>query len=168
VTEQEALLRMAAALLAGAIIGTERELLEKPAGVRTYALVCQGSALFMIVSLLINDRLTTAGDIADPTRIASTVVQGVGFIAGGVIFTAKQRVRGLTTAAGLWVVAAIGLFIGSGYYLLGFGASIMTVIALLGLNVVERRLPSNNSSSGPRTGRRRRVVARINGEATPE
>ena len=167
-SEQEALLRMAAALLAGAIIGTERELLEKPAGMRTYALVCQGSALFMIVSLLINDRIASEGDIADPTRIASTVVQGVGFIAGGVIFTAKARVKGLTTAAGLWVVAAIGLFIGSGYYLLGFGASVMTVAALLGLNEIERRLPTNNSSTGPRRRRNPRLAHSASDEATPE
>ena len=136
---------MAAALLAGGVLGFEREVTEKPAGIRTYALVCQGAALFMIVGLLLDQEAQGRGDIADPTRIASTVVQGIGFLAGGVIFTVRSRVRGLTTAAGIWVAAAIGLFMGSGYFVLGFGAVALSILSLLIFGWIEKKLPRNNS-----------------------
>lgn len=125
--------RLAFSLLVGAAIGLEREWQNKPAGIRTYALVCEGSALFMIASLMLNAEVTKAGGDADPSRIASTVVQGVGFIAGGVIFTRRTHVQGLTTAAGLWVTAAIGLAVGAGYYvpaLFGVAAALITLVPM--------------------------------------
>ena len=144
--ELDALIRMGAALLAGGILGFEREITEKPAGIRTYALVCQGAALFMIVGLLLDQQAHERGEVADPSRIASTVVQGIGFLAGGVIFTVRSRVRGLTTAAGIWVAAAVGLFIGAGYFLLGFGAVALSIVSLLVFGWIEEKLPRNNSS----------------------
>ena len=81
-TELDALIRMGAALLAGGILGFEREITEKPAGIRTYALVCQGAALFMIVGLLLDQQAQERGDVVDPSRIASTVVQGSAFWPG--------------------------------------------------------------------------------------
>lgn len=144
-TETDALIRMGAALLAGGILGFEREITEKPAGIRTFALVCEGAALFMIIALLLDEKAHERGEIADPSRIASTVVQGIGFLAGGVIFTIRSRVRGLTTAAGIWVAAAVGLFIGSGYFVLGFGAVALSIVALLVFGWIEEKLPRNNT-----------------------
>lgn len=125
--------RIAVSLIAGIIIGLEREWNDKPAGIRTYALVCEGSALFMIVSLLLGEQVVAAGRSYDPSRIASTVVQGVGFLAGGVIFTRGARVKGLTTAAAIWVTAALGLLIGAGFYtvaMMGVGAAIFMLVPM--------------------------------------
>lgn len=129
--------RLGAALLIGAVFGLERETVDKPAGLRTYMLVCEGSALFMLCSLLLGEQEIAAGGTYDPSRIASTVVQGIGFLAGGVVLTSGRRVRGLTTAASLWVAAALGLLAGAGFYLL---AAVATVIALVLLRAVEHRL----------------------------
>src|SRR4051812_27385997 len=120
-TEWEALGRVALALIAGAILGLEREMHDKPAGLRTYALMSQGAALFMVLDVMLADQQFSGSVSFDPSRMTTGVVQGIGFLAGGVIFTMGARVRGLTTAAGIWVAAAVGLLIGSGYYVLGFG-----------------------------------------------
>lgn len=125
--------RIVVSLAAGVIIGVEREWSDKPAGIRTYALVCEGSALFMIVSLLLGEQVVGTGREYDPSRIASTVVQGVGFLAGGVIFTRGARIKGLTTAAAVWVTAALGLLIGAGFYfvaMLGVGAAIFMLVPM--------------------------------------
>lgn len=130
--------RIALSLLAGAIIGIEREWKNRPAGVRTYALVCEGAALFMISSVLLSSEVAEAGGVADPSRIASTIVQGVGFIAGGVIFTHRAKVSGLTTAAGIWMVAAIGLAIGAGYYVAAYIGVAATLFTLIPMHWLER------------------------------
>ena len=131
-TEQEAILRMALAIGLGAVLGFERERLAKPAGLRTYALVCLGSTMFMIGSILLGDEVREAGGVGyDPSRIGSTIVQGIGFLAAGVVFTARGRVQGLTTAAGIWVTAAIGLLIGSGFYLVAIAGAAMTIATLV-------------------------------------
>lgn len=147
-TEWEALGRVGLALLAGALLGFERELYDKPAGLRTYALVSQGSALFMVLGILLANEGYGGQTTVDPSRIASTVVQGIGFLAGGVIFTVGARVKGLTTAAGVWVAAAVGLLIGGGFYVLGFGAVVMCVAALRMLAFVGQRVPTEQPSSG--------------------
>jgi putative Mg2+ transporter-C (MgtC) family protein len=146
----EILERVVISIVAGAIIGAEREWQSKPAGIRTYALVCEGSALFMIAGLLLNAEISKAGGISDPSRIASTVVQGVGFIAGGVIFTQRARVQGITTAAGIWVTAAIGLAIGAGFYTAAIIGVLATLFTLLPLNWVERGV--SKSDRTPRDG----------------
>jgi putative Mg2+ transporter-C (MgtC) family protein len=140
-TEWEALGRVALALVAGAILGLEREMHDKPAGLRTYALVSQGAALFMVLDVMLANEKFSGAVSFDPSRMTTGVVQGIGFLAGGVIFTMGARVRGLTTAAGIWIAAAIGLLIGSGYYVLGFGGVVLTLLTLESLSQVGMRIP---------------------------
>ena len=142
----EAVQRLGVALLFGSLLGLEREWSDKPAGLRTHMLVTEGAALFMICSLLLGDRVLAAGVPYDPSRIASTVVQGIGFLAGGVILTAGRRVRGLTTAAGIWVAAAIGLLVGAGFYAIAGISTAATIVALVLLRSLERRLPRGSST----------------------
>ena len=144
-TEWEALGRVALALLAGAILGFEREMHDKPAGLRTYALVSQGAALFMVLDLMLAQQHFSDSVSFDPSRMTTGVIQGIGFLAGGVIFTLGARVKGLTTAAAVWVAAAVGLLIGGGFYILGFGAVVMTLITLRSLTVVGPRVPHDRN-----------------------
>jgi putative Mg2+ transporter-C (MgtC) family protein len=143
------LLRLAVAAGLGGLIGFERELRDREAGFRTHILVCVGSALFTIVSAYGFRGFLNSGDAvirADPTRIAAQIVTGIGFLGAGAIIRQGLSVRGLTTAATLWVAAAIGLASGAGYY---SGAVIATVVTLLALwpfrllayRVVERVRP---------------------------
>lgn len=127
-------LRIALAVVFGALIGFERK--SKPAGFRTHALVSLGAALFMIASLLLgHDALDAGSTTYAPSRIASTVVQGVGFVAAGVIFASRGRIQGLTTAASIWVTAAIGLLAGAGF----FGEALFgTIAVVVVLEVFER------------------------------
>ena len=130
-SEWELVLRIAVAAVLGSIIGLEREYRAKAAGFRTHFLVAVGSALFMIISVYGFDGvLTTENHRLDVSRIAAQVVTGIGFIGAGVIILQRNIVRGVTTAAGVWVVAAIGLACGAGMYVI---ASATTVIVLLGL-----------------------------------
>jgi putative Mg2+ transporter-C (MgtC) family protein len=137
----EAIERLLLALLAGAAFGLERERLDKPAGLRTYMLVCEGAALFMIGSLLLGDDVRRAGGTSyDPSRIGATIVQGVGFLAGGVILVSGTRVQGITTAAGLWVAAAVGLLIGAGFFTIAIAGTIATLFVLICVRWVEHWL----------------------------
>jgi len=140
-TDLETLKRLALAMAAGAILGYERERAEKPAGVRTYMLVSEGAALFMMCGLLLSQQLDAVGRISDPGRIASTVIQGIGFIGAGVIITTGKKVIGVTTAAGLWVAAAIGLLAGAGFFTLAVAATIATLVGLIALQRLEVSLP---------------------------
>jgi putative Mg2+ transporter-C (MgtC) family protein len=129
----EALLRLALAAVLGGLIGIERELREREAGLRTHLLVSVGSALFTIVSAYGFHEFLASGQAvvrADPTRIAAQIVTGIGFLGAGAIIRQGLSVRGLTTAATLWVVAAIGMATGAGYY---SGAVITTALVLLSL-----------------------------------
>jgi putative Mg2+ transporter-C (MgtC) family protein len=152
-TDFEAVERMALAMVAGAILGFEREAANKAAGLRTYMLVVEGAALFMICAIRLSELMAQSGALSDPGRIASTVVQGIGFIAAGVIITTGREVFGLTTAAGIWVAAAIGLLIGAGFYVVGIVATVLTVTALLVLHAVERKIFPQETR--PPQGRRR-------------
>lgn len=140
-TDLETLKRLALAMAAGAILGYERERAEKPAGVRTYMLVAEGAALFMMCGLLLSQQLAEVGRISDPGRIASTVIQGIGFIGAGVIITTGQKVKGVTTAAGLWVAAAVGLLAGGGFFTLAVAATIATLVGLIALQRLETSVP---------------------------
>jgi putative Mg2+ transporter-C (MgtC) family protein len=129
----EALLRLALAAVLGGVVGIERELREREAGLRTHLLVALGSALFTIVSAYgFHAFLSSGANVvrADPTRIAAQIVTGIGFLGAGAIIRQGLSVRGLTTAATLWVVAAIGLAVGAGYY---SGALITTGLVVLAL-----------------------------------
>jgi putative Mg2+ transporter-C (MgtC) family protein len=129
----EALLRLVLAGVLGGLIGIERELREREAGLRTHLLVSVGSALFTIVSAYGFHEFLASGQAvvrADPTRIAAQIVTGIGFLGAGAIIRQGLSVRGLTTAATLWVVAAIGMATGAGYY---SGAVITTALVLLSL-----------------------------------
>lgn len=126
----EILIRLLLASLFGGLIGLERERKDWAAGMRTHMMVCVGSSLIMIVSAFgFSDILGTAHVTLDPSRIAAQVISGIGFIGAGTILFLKQgTIRGLTTAAGLWTVAAIGLATGAGMY---FAAGATTIIALI-------------------------------------
>jgi putative Mg2+ transporter-C (MgtC) family protein len=144
------LLRLAVALLLGAVIGFERELKEHDAGIRTLALVSLGSALFTIVSAYgFLDLLGIPRLVIDPTRIASYIVAGVGFLGGGAIFLSrdKERVRGLTTAATIWVIAGLGMACGAGLIWEAIATTALALFVLALLQVVERSLLRRSSSS---------------------
>jgi putative Mg2+ transporter-C (MgtC) family protein len=122
-------LRLVVAILLGGAIGYEREVGGKPAGLRTHALVCLGATLFMLVSVRSPDFFPGAGPV-DPGRIAAQVVTGVGFLGAGTILRAGGSVRGLTTAASIWAVAAIGLAVGVGYYITAVFSTGLALIVL--------------------------------------
>ena len=127
------LARLVVAAVLGGAIGFERELREREAGLRTHMLVCVGSALFTLVSAYgFRDFLTSGDPVirADPTRISAQIVTGIGFLGAGAIIRQGLSVRGLTTAATLWVAAAIGISAGAGYY---SGAVITTLVTLFAL-----------------------------------
>jgi putative Mg2+ transporter-C (MgtC) family protein len=137
----EVLLRLGAAAGLGGAIGVERELHEQEAGFRTHLLVAIGAALFTIVSAYAwRDFQFGAGTGVsfDPTRIAAQVVTGIGFIGAGAIIRQGLSIRGLTTAATLWVVAAIGMAAGAGYYSAGLITTVIVLFALWPLRVVAR------------------------------
>jgi len=156
VTEWEGLIRLAVAAAIGGAIGFERETLDKAAGLRTHMLVCAGAALFMVCSLLLVEDFADSDMVSkvDPTRIASTIVTGVGFLGGGIIFKNEERVRGLTTAAGLWVVAAIGMAAGSGYYVTAVGGGILTLIILVVVRRFEQQFDFKPEEGEDSSGQR--------------
>ncbi|CAN5724298.1 hypothetical protein BH24CHL4_BH24CHL4_18980 [soil metagenome] len=143
--ELEMVLRLLAALTLGGVVGFEREVRNRSAGMRTHALAAEGAALFTMVAILVAIEADKAGYWpVDPSRIISTIVQGIGFLAAGVIFARGARVRGLTTAAGLWVTAAIGVLCGGGFYFLAIAATFATAIVLAVLKSVEVRFINTN------------------------
>jgi len=126
----EIVFKLALASILGALIGLERESLNRPAGLRTYTLVCVGSALAMIVSIDIYLQYYHTVN-ADPGRIAAQVVSGIGFLGAGTIIREGATVRGLTTAAGLWAVACIGLAVGSGLYIPAVATTVLILFVLI-------------------------------------
>lgn len=126
----EIVFRLVLACILGGIVGLERESLNRPAGFRTYTVVCVGSALAMIVSI---DMYTQFHHYvtADPGRIAAQVISGIGFLGAGTIMKEGATIRGLTTAAGLWVVACIGLAAGAGMYLAAIVATASILFVLI-------------------------------------
>ena len=127
--------RLALATLLGGLIGLEREFHGKPAGLRTNILICVGAALLMDISMAVAAAAVVGP--ADPGRIAAQVVSGIGFIGAGTILVERGSVVGLTTAATLWVVAAIGLAVGAHAYVSAIGTTILVVVTLVSLGMVE-------------------------------
>ena len=136
------LIRLALAAFLGALVGIERERKDWAAGLRTHMMVCVGAALTMIVSAFgFQDVLGTRDVILDPSRVAAQVISGIGFIgAGTILFLRQEVIRGLTTAAGLWTVAAIGLATGGGMYFAAAVATVVVLIILWVLKPLERRI----------------------------
>jgi putative Mg2+ transporter-C (MgtC) family protein len=134
----EFLFKSAVAVLCGGLIGIERELKKKPAGFRTNILICLGSSYFMMASILVSSG--DLGRTGDPARIAAQVVTGIGFIGAGAIIQSRGHIAGLTTAALIWVVAAVGLFIGAGYTILAVLGTFLIFLTLTVLGMVERRI----------------------------
>ena len=129
------LVKLGLAVLLGGVIGFERELSGKPAGLRTNILICIGAALLMDISTRVG--MVDGHRIGDPGRIAAQIVSGVGFLGAGTIMQSQGMVTGLTSAATIWVVAAIGMTVGGGYYVEGIGAGLLVTFVLAGLGSLE-------------------------------
>lgn len=124
--------RMALGLVLGAVIGLERELHRQPAGFRTHSLVAVGAAIFTIISAY-----GFVGSAVDPTRIAAQIVSGIGFIGAGTILQHRGNIRGLTTAASLWSVAAIGMAAGAGMVTIAVVGTVLILVVLFLLDRIE-------------------------------
>src|SRR3954465_2290791 len=128
-------LKLFLAAILGGIIGIEREIRDKPAGLRTNILICVGSTLFMSISTKVAELLG-----GDPTRIAAQIISGIGFLGAGAVLHSHGFVLGLTTAATIWVVAGIGMALGSGFYGTAVFTTLMTIVTLTLLSFVEHRI----------------------------
>ena len=147
-SEWDLLWRLGLALLLSTVIGVEREIRQKNAGMRTYALVGTGAALIMLVSIYgFSDVLENRLIVLDPSRVAAQVVSGIGFIGGGLIFVQRNSVRGLTTAAGVWSTAGVGLACGGNLPILATAATVIYLIVSVGYPYVTTRLPGTMSLS---------------------
>src|ERR1700735_121337 len=143
----ELLSRLPLAALLGSVIGFERERLNWAAGLRTHMLVCVGASLMMLVSAFgFADALTQKNVVLDPSRVAAQVVSGIGFLGAGSILLRGEIVRGLTTAASLWTVAAIGLAVGGGLYIEAGAATIIILVILAGIKPLEERFQNRHHS----------------------
>ncbi|MDH8679133.1 MgtC/SapB family protein [Fusibacter bizertensis] len=133
--ELESVIKILIAVLVGGFIGLERESANRPAGLRTHILVCVASALVMDMNILLAREFINT----DPVRLGAQVISGMGFLGAGTIIKEGVNVRGLTTAAGLWAVACLGLVIGAGFYLLAVFASLVMLITLKTFNQLEQK-----------------------------
>lgn len=138
VTQADIVFRLLLAALLGGAVGLEREFTIRPAGLRTHILVCVGSTVIMLVSAAVEG--------ADPARIAAQVVSGIGFLGAGTILREGASVRGLTTAASLWVVAGIGLATGAGQYLPALAGTVLVVLTLVILGRLEKVIGARGQS----------------------
>ena len=128
------------AILCGGLIGLERELKNKSAGIKTNMLICLGSTIYTSVSLLMSQNIVSGGYFGDPTRVAAQIVSGIGFLGGGAIIQSRGTIQGLTTAATIWVVAAIGVCIGIGHADIAVFTSLLVILVLVGTTIFEDRI----------------------------
>lgn len=162
ISNQDVLIRLLMAAALGSIIGFERERLLWAAGIRTHMVVCVGACLIMIVSAFgFGDSLTSKNVVLDPSRVAAQVVSGIGFLGAGAILARGEIVRGLTTAASIWTVAAIGLAVGGGLYFAAGASTAVIIVILAGIKPLEEAYRARNQSC------RLRIVA-ANGSLSPE
>ena len=126
------------AVLAGAIIGIEREHSEKPAGLRTHMLVCLGAATFMVGALELSNTAADENTVIDPARALAGVIGGVGFLGAGAIVQSQGSIHGITTAASIWIAAAIGACSGMGLFSLAITSGLLSVAVLWGIGRFER------------------------------
>lgn len=154
--------RLIVAAALGSFVGFERERLLWAAGIRTHMLVCVGACLFMIVSAFGFEEIRTAEHIAlDPSRVAAQVVSGIGFLGAGAILARGEVVRGLTTAASIWTVAAIGLSVGGGLYFAAVASTGVIIAILAGVKPLEEAYRARNQSC-------RVTIVADHGVVTPE
>jgi putative Mg2+ transporter-C (MgtC) family protein len=133
-------LRLLLSVLLGALVGYERERNNHAAGLRTHTLVCLGSCLIMILSIYGFAEFAHEPNVRlDPARLAAQVITGVGFLGAGTILFTGKSIKGLTTAASIWVVMAVGLAVGAGFYMPAVLSGVLVLLILWGLNIVERR-----------------------------
>jgi putative Mg2+ transporter-C (MgtC) family protein len=144
--DTEMLIRLVTAAALGSLIGFERERLLWAAGIRTHMLVCVGSCLIMIVSQYGFSSVLSQNVVLDPSRVAAQVVSGIGFLGAGAILARGEIVKGLTTAASIWTVAAVGLAVGGGLYLAASASTVIILIILAGIKPLEEAYRSRNQS----------------------
>jgi len=135
ITELDIVIRLCLAFAAGGIIGIERSSRRQVAGLRTHILIAVGAACLMMLSIWIPQQYG-----GDPGRIAAQVVSGIGFLGAGAIIRLGNNIKGLTTAASLWLIAAIGMTIGAGMFIAALTAEVLALLALMVLNKFERKL----------------------------
>jgi putative Mg2+ transporter-C (MgtC) family protein len=161
-SHQDVLIRLLLAAFLGSVIGFERERLLWAAGIRTHMVVCVGACLIMIVSAFgFGDSLTSKNVVLDPSRVAAQVVSGIGFLGAGAILARGEIVRGLTTAASIWTVAAIGLAVGGGLYFAAGVSTAVIILILAGIKPIEEAYRARNQSC-------RLKIEAANGALTPE
>lgn len=145
--------QLALALLLGTLLGVERELAKKKAGMRTFGLVSLGSCLFSLISLNALKFIGGAGAVGalnfDPTRIAAQIVVGIGFLGAGIIIFDSSKLRGVTTAAGLWVAAAIGMAVGYKFYSVSIFTTILVLIVFVALWILEEKIVTKLAYRSP-------------------
>ncbi len=141
ISSVELILRLFLSALVGGSIGIEREVSNRPAGLRTHILVSVGSTLIMLVSIY------GFNGVGDPARLAAQVVSGIGFLGAGTIMRTGNSIKGLTTAASLWVCSGIGLAIGAGYYTGGIVTAVIVLLSLISLQSVEQRVSKSSYKS---------------------
>jgi putative Mg2+ transporter-C (MgtC) family protein len=148
ISPEETILRLVVAAVLGGLVGLERERLEWAAGMRTHALVSLGSALFMVVSIFgFSDILNQQHVILDPSRVAAQVASGIGFIGAGTIIFRREVVKGLTTAASIWAVAAVGLAVGGGMFLAAGSATVLALALLVLAKPLKARMFPNRKGA---------------------
>jgi putative Mg2+ transporter-C (MgtC) family protein len=140
-THVNTIVHLVAALAAGGLIGIERSFHGRPAGFRTHTLVCLASAVLMILTVQTPEWMPGGSDRLDPTRMAQGIMTGIGFLGAGVIYKEAITVRGLTTAASVWITAAIGILMGAGLFFPGILSTIMVISILAFFPKIERLIP---------------------------
>lgn len=137
----EVIIQLILAIFLGALLGLEREIKRKEAGLKTYSLVALGACLFTIISFELSHLfLGKMGVTFDPSRIIQAIAIGVGFLGAGVIFHREIGIQGLTTAAGLWVSAAVGIAIGAQFYFLAVFGTFLALLVLAGFSTLEEKI----------------------------
>ncbi|OXJ13348.1 MgtC/SapB family protein [Burkholderia sp. AU6039] len=168
ISQLEIVSRLLLAALLGSIVGIERERLSWAAGLRTHMLVAVGAALVMVVSAFGFADIQDAKNVSlDPSRVAAQVVSGIGFLGAGSIMLRGEIIRGLTTAASLWVVAAVGLAVGGGMYVAAIAATAIVLAILAGLKPIEKRFFAARQRWGVRILARRGAVKLTSLQAMP-
>jgi putative Mg2+ transporter-C (MgtC) family protein len=141
-SEQDALLKLFLSLMLGGLIGLEREWHGRAAGLRTHVMVCLGSTILLIAAKAASEAFSGTGNVVlDPNRIAAGIVTGIGFLGGGAIIRMGDLIRGLTTAACIWFVAALGIVIGNGLFVLAIFTTLVVLLVLIVFDMFEHYIP---------------------------